>query len=172
MRVHDVHSRVLPVDLDAAGALIDTLAGPDDRLWPHERWPAMRLDRPLRVGARGGHGPIGYRVEEYVPGRRVRFAFLRPKGLHGYHEWEVEPRGADTVLRHVLAVDTVGVTVLSWPLLWRPLHDALIDDGLEKAGVELGVGCSRTPWSRWVRTLRWMVGRAGVAGSTAGHAAI
>ena len=40
-----------------AGRLLDGLSAADDRLWPKDRWPAMRFDRPLKVGARGGHGP-------------------------------------------------------------------------------------------------------------------
>jgi hypothetical protein len=62
-------------DLDAVGALLGRLGSVDDRLWPKDRWPAMRLDRPLQVGARSGHGLIRYRVELFEPARRVRFRF-------------------------------------------------------------------------------------------------
>jgi len=34
---------------EQAGALIDGLSTPADALWPHERWPRLRLDGPLRV---------------------------------------------------------------------------------------------------------------------------
>ncbi|UNO43730.1 DUF2867 domain-containing protein [Streptomyces sp. MST-110588] len=38
----------------------------------------MRFDRPLGVGAYGGHGPVRYRVSAYDPGRRIRFDFTSP----------------------------------------------------------------------------------------------
>jgi hypothetical protein len=56
--IRNVHERDLAAAPSEAGALIDGLAGEHDRLWPSERWPAMRLDRPLAVGASGGHGRI------------------------------------------------------------------------------------------------------------------
>ncbi len=31
--------------------MLDTLSDADDRLWPHERWPPLRLDGGLRPGA-------------------------------------------------------------------------------------------------------------------------
>jgi len=65
------------------------------------RWPAMQLDRPLGVGASGGHGPIRYRVEVYEPSRQVTFRFTAPQGFDGTHTFEVEPVGTDqTRLRH------------------------------------------------------------------------
>ena len=68
MRVINVHERELNASLEKAGVLIDRLASRDDLLWPYDRWPAMRFDRPLGVGAVGGHGPIRYVIEAYVDG--------------------------------------------------------------------------------------------------------
>jgi len=101
----NVHERRVPVPAATAEALLDSLAGPEDRSWPRQQWPAMRFDRPLGAGARGGHGPVRYTVEEYVPGRRVRFRFLGPTGFDGYHEYEV-PVEDDSAcrLRHSLAM--------------------------------------------------------------------
>ena len=55
MTVFNVHRRAVAAAADEVGRLIDTLAGPGDRLWPYERWPAMRFDRPgsLRAAAAG-----------------------------------------------------------------------------------------------------------------------
>ncbi|GAA5164997.1 hypothetical protein GCM10023321_54420 [Pseudonocardia eucalypti] len=150
MQVLNTHVRVFPGGPERAGALIDSLATAEDGLWPHERWPAMEFDRPLGIGADGGHGPIGYRVAEYRPSRRVRFAFTRPAGFHGYHEWEVRPVPGGHELRHVLEMDAAGLAVLSWPVIWRPMHDALIEDALDKAAAL----SDPRPWSRWVRLLR------------------
>src|SRR5258706_10809497 len=88
--VYNVHARNLAAPADAVGALLDSLASPNDRLWPRESWPRMTLDRPLAVGARGGHGPIGYAVEDYRPGRHVRFRFHAPQGFAGTHALDVE----------------------------------------------------------------------------------
>ena len=77
--ITNVHQRTLPVPVDEAGFLIDDLAGPDDRLWPYDRWPAIRFDHPLQVGAKGGHGPFRYKVGAYAPGRRVQFVFGEPE---------------------------------------------------------------------------------------------
>lgn len=114
----------------------------------------MRFDRPLTTGATGGHGPIRYDVVDYQPARRVRFAFTRPSGLRGYHEWVARPVAAGYELRHSLVADTTGWPVLSWPLIWRPLHDALIEDALDKAASGLGCGGGRSSWSAYVRMLR------------------
>ena len=80
MAVLNVHQRMLSAPPDEVGTLIDTLAGPDDRLWPHSTWPTMRFDRPLAAGAVGGHGPISYVISHYLPGRWIRFTFTGPEG--------------------------------------------------------------------------------------------
>ena len=155
MRVHNAHERVYNSDANSVGALIDSLATSEDRLWPTERWPPMRLDQPLTVGAKGGHGPIRYAVEQYISGRRVFFRFLAPRGFKGAHGFEVEPRGNRTVLRHVLQMETSGLALLSWHLVFRPLHDALIEDAFDKAAASIGRPAARPAgWSPYVRVLR------------------
>lgn len=132
--VRNRHERALAAPPGAAGALIDSLAGPDDRLWPHRRWPAMRFDRPRQVGAVGGHGPIRYTVDQYERGVRIRFRFTAPAGFAGFHEYAVVPAGDGTcVLRHDLVMRTHGPARITWPLVFRPLHDALIEDSLDTA---------------------------------------
>ncbi len=94
----------------------------------------MRLDRPLGLGARGGHGLIRYVVEEYRPGRSVRFRFTSPRGFDGTHELELEQVSVDAIrLRHTLQMRVEGLARLSWPLMFRPLHDALVEDALDRA---------------------------------------
>lgn len=159
MRVRNVHRRRLAASPAAAGALLDGLASPTDRLWPRDRWPAMRLDRPLGAGAAGGHGPIRYVVEEHRPGRLVRFRFTAPRGVVGTHRFEVEgAEGGGCELRHVMEIDAVGPARLSWPLVFRPLHDALLEDALDRAAVALGEAPVARPWSVRVRLLRWLSG--------------
>lgn len=160
MQVTNVHQRLLHAAPERVGALIDALASPADRLWQQAAWPRMRFDRPLSVGADGGHGPIRYAVEAYVPGRSVRFRFKAPQGLEGWHALEVlDATAVHCVLEHRVEMRLHGAARLSWPLVWRPLHDALIEDALANAQAALGETPRRVPWSRWVRFLRWAMDR-------------
>jgi hypothetical protein len=120
----------------------------------------MEFDRPLSVGARGGHGPIRYFVEAYVPGQSIKFRFTGPVGFDGFHGYERMKTIADTVvLRHTLEMTTHGLAVLSWPVVYQPMHDALIEDSLATAEASLGQAPRIQPWSLWVRVLRWVVSR-------------
>lgn len=120
----------------------------------------MRLDKPLSIGATGGHGPIRYSVVAYEPGQRVAFEFISPRGFVGRHWFEVlghEPTGA--VLRHTIDMSLEGAALLSWPAAIRPLHDALVEDALTNAQVALGEQPTPAPWSAWVRVLRRLISR-------------
>jgi hypothetical protein len=162
--IRNVHERRLPLTRDEAGALLDSLASDGDRLWPADRWPAMRFPRPLdagappfslRVGALGGHGPITYEVTEYVPGRRVSFAFHPPRWIDGTHTFEVldGDRDGEVVLRHTLTGRLRGAGRVVWPVAVRWLHDALLEDLLDNAARAAGQAATST-WSPWVRLLR------------------
>lgn len=156
-RVRNVHRREYSAAADAVGALIDTLASPNDRLWPLGHWPAMRFDRPLGEGASGGHGPIGYVVESYEPGRRIRFRFFAPRGFDGFHEFRAMRENGAACLVHELDMTARGFARMSWPLVFRPLHDALVEDAFDKAAIELHEQPLSRPWSRRVRTLRTLL---------------
>ena len=115
----------------------------------------MRLDGPLAKGADGGHGPIRYHVESYRPGRSIVFRFSGPAGLTGTHRFEAEADGDATVLSHVIEGAATLRFAPSWLLVFRPLHDALLEDALDRAE-EACTGAVARParWSRWVRFLR------------------
>jgi hypothetical protein len=159
--IRNAHERHLPVPAAKAGALIDTLAGPADQLWPVRHWPAQRFDRPLRTGAIGGHGPVKYDISEYEAGRRITFRFRGPTGFHGHHGYEAVPDAdGGCRLRHELILRPRGRARLTWPLIYRPLHDALIEDSLRVAARNLGVRVEEEPrWSPWVRLLRFLARR-------------
>lgn len=158
MAVVNRHVRTLPASIDQCASLIDDLASDHDRMWASAHWPRLRLAPDLRVGAPGGHGPIRYYVEELVPGRRVRFRFTAPPGFDGYHEFALEEiSSARTKLTHVLEISPRHIARLSWPLAFRYLHDALIEDTLDRAEAAVSGGEPSTPrWTPYVRLLRWL----------------
>src|SRR4051794_29170390 len=159
--VLNLHERTLPASASAVGELIDRLASKGDTLWPNNRWPTMRFDRSLQVGARGGHGPVRYFVEEYEPGHNIRFRFTGPKGFIGTHGFEVIEVAPDlTQLRHVLEMHLKGRAWLTWPLFFRPLHDALIEDALDRAETTLAKKpLELRDWTIRVKWLRWLAER-------------
>jgi hypothetical protein len=75
VKMSNVHERMIAAPAARVGALLDTLASADDRFWPQENWPGVKFDRPLQVGATGGHGTGPYTVSSYTPGRHIRFEF-------------------------------------------------------------------------------------------------
>ncbi len=158
MQVINIHSREYPASSENVGLLIDSLSSKNDLLWPHHLWPRMKFDKPLSIDAAGGHGPIRYYVKKYEPGKLVQFNFTGPNGFNGFHGYEViEKENNKTELRGTLEMKTHGFAVLSWPLIYRPLHDALIEDFLTCAEVRLGIEPKITNWSAWVKLLRWVI---------------
>jgi hypothetical protein len=158
--VRNVHERILRADASRVGDLLDSLGSPQDRLWPSDRWPTMQFDRPLQVGALGGHGPIRYMVERYNPGCAVWFRLTGPAGFDGGHGFDLESTATGgTRLRHVLTMNPRGAARVSWPLVFRPLHDALVEDALDRAAMAVGEPPARRGWSLWVRLLRAMLRR-------------
>jgi hypothetical protein len=155
VHVVNIHQRVIARPIEEVGRLLDSLASDHDALWPRNLWPAMRFDRPLGVGADGGHGPVRYVVTEYEPGRRVRFRFKAPRGYNGWHELEVLSEGDGTLVRHTIDMNATGPALLTWPLAIRWLHDALLEDAFATAEVSLGITPTVIPWSLWVKFLRW-----------------
>jgi len=169
----NVHERKLPASPEQVGALLDRLFTADECLWPAARWP-MRRSGELRVGAACHHDDVRYTVTEYQPGQRVWFAFT-DIDLHGGHGFDVleEEEGA-TRLRHTLRARPHRSMLILWPLIVRPIHDAILEDLLDNAQRELtGTVASPHRYSRWVRLLRAIrsrVERAAPAPTPAGAA--
>lgn len=156
--VVNIHHLAYPATDIEVAAVLATLASTDDRVWPGEDWPRMRFEEGLVVGACVGHGPVRYVVEAVDPRREVAFRFTGPTGFVGRHSFSLHPAADATTLRHQLVLHPRGWARLSWPLFFRPLHDALIEEAFDKVGRELssppGAADRR---SRWVRLLRWVV---------------
>lgn len=151
--IHNVHERAIEAPTETVAALFDRVSSDDDPVFPTPAWPPMRFDRPLGVGAVGGHGDVRYSVIAYEPGRRARFAFTPP--ANGYHELSLEPLGANLCLvRHVLEQQPSLTFRLAWVLAVRWAHNVIIEevlDNLERAAT----GSLRRPtrWPLWVRLL-------------------
>lgn len=154
--IRNLHEREIVAPVREVGLLIDSLASTDDRLWPRDKWPATCLHGPLGVGVAGGHGPVRYFVSEYVPGRYIEFEFTRPEGFNGRHSFTAIPHEADTTLfRHEIVMSTHATARFTWPLFYRPLHNALIEDCLDLAERDCdNAKGSPTPRSLWTRLLR------------------
>ena len=153
MHITNIHERKISAPDRNIGALIDTISSTDDRIWPHENWPRIKFDRPLEIGALGGHGPVRYTVESYSPGKSIRFAFT--KRFDGYHEITLEKIDETTsLMRHTIKAKTTGLATMTWLLAIRPLHNALIEDLFDK--VEMQLSCNPRPrsWGVWVKLLR------------------
>ncbi|SEP51607.1 SRPBCC family protein [Amycolatopsis saalfeldensis] len=149
--IRNAHSRRFPAPVAEAEALLDTLGTPDDRLWPGEDWPPIAFDRPLAPGLAAGHGPVRYVVESFDR-HSIRFRFTQPRGIRGHHEFRVSETGDGCEVSHVLTGRSRG---LSWRLFWRPLHDAVLEQLLDRAELAL-TGHVRAPvrWSAYVRLVR------------------
>ncbi len=123
----------------------------------------MCLDAPLGVGATGGHGGVRYRVVAYVPGKRVVFEFLPQgltRGLVGTHWFEVIPVDGGATLRHVIEARCAGLPALRWRAVIEPLHDALLEDALDRAERHVLGRLERSArWSAWVRLLAFLLER-------------
>ncbi|GGT12793.1 DUF2867 domain-containing protein [Streptomyces purpureus] len=125
--LHNVHERVVDAPAEAVGALIDRISAPDDPLSPSPVWPPILFDRPLAVGADGGHGFVRYTVGAYEPGRSIRFDFPPEEG--GHHRLEVEPLEPGRCrIRHVIEQHQGLKDSLVWNLLIGPLHDLFVEE--------------------------------------------
>ena len=157
MNIKNIHERKISASDNKVGALLDSVSSREDKIWPYENWSNIEFDRPLEVGAVGGHGAIKYVVTAYEPGNSIKFRFT--KDLDGYHEMVIKEIDAThCLLRHSIHANVTGSMALLWPIVIRPLHNALIEDLLDK--VEMQVSSVQRPrrWNIWVILLRRMRG--------------
>jgi hypothetical protein len=161
--IKDVHERTVPMSPANAWELVERVAEPDGVLWPADAWPAIRFDRPLAVGAAGGHGRIRYTCSAVEPGERVEFRFDPALGIDGTHALLVLPGTTpdECVLRHELVGRVRGPRMaLAWTIAIHWLHCALIEDLLDRAETAAGRPPARPArWTPWVRLLRKAMAR-------------
>ncbi|MDD5167402.1 MAG: hypothetical protein PHN75_01175 [Syntrophales bacterium] len=158
MIIDNRHERSFKVKAASVGDILDTLSGTEDRLWPRDMWPPMLFDKGLKPGAKGGHGVVRYEVEDYAPGRRAIFRFDGTgltADLDGRHYFEVVTRNRHVVLRHVIDAECGFKAWLKWKIVIEPLHDALLEDALDRAEKSLIGNVARPArWSSRVKILR------------------
>jgi hypothetical protein len=156
----NIHTREINASLPVVGAILGSLASNKDLLWPYEKWLPMLLDRPLSVGATGGHGEIRYFVESYEPGESVLFRFTAPQGFIGTHCFSLKELDSHTIqIKHEINMRLEGSAKISWPFIIRWLHDALVEDAFDKVEATITSHPIHRTWSLWVRFLRYMLGR-------------
>lgn len=153
------HERTLNASSQTVGNLLNNLSSGQDQLWPYQKgWPPMKFDRPLQVGAIGGHGPIGYNVVQFTPSQKIVFQFTNPQGLVGRHYFYLEEITANqTRVIHLLEAKLEGGMWLAWTFLFRPMHDALVEDALDNGQTLFEPNIKRKNWSLYVRFLRFVM---------------
>ena len=154
MTILNIHQRKIAATKKEVVKLLKTLASTEDKIWPFETWPRMKLDKGLTEGSNGGHGPIRYFVKRYIEGELIEFQFLKPKGIDGVHRLEILSDNESTILKHTIDARTSGKAMMSWHWFIRPLHDALIEDAFDKVENIATNQHKRTKWSPWVKFLR------------------
>jgi Protein of unknown function (DUF3995) len=152
--IHNVHAREIAAPVEVVGEILDTLGSSGDRVWASDIWMAepVVFDRPLGVGADGGHGSIRYSVVEYQPGRRVVFRFSPGGELSGSHGFEVEPVGPD----HSRISHFLDAQISPWRRPLVPIligwHDAMVETAFDRVELEAtGSLQRRTRIPRWLR---------------------
>lgn len=152
----NAHQRLVAAPIEWVGPLLDQLGGPNDMVWPSPAWQPMVLDRPMAVGAAGGHGSIRYHVTAYEPGRKVEVEFSPGQGLDGWLTLTAEQSGLKhTLVRVVAEAQFSGAMVLAWPLAVRWAHDAVVEELLDNVERMVGSEPKRSPRrSPWVGLLR------------------
>ena len=161
MRINNIHYRDYTLSTQTLATLLDSLSSPDDLLWPYEKWLPMVLDQGLQQKSKGGHGPIGYCVEEYQYGSHVIFNFTAPKEFVGIHRFDlISIQEGLTRLQHTISMEVNLKGLLSWFLVVKWLHDALLEDCLDKVyNQHHNDNVCRTPHTLWVKILRRLLGR-------------
>ena len=120
----------------------------------------MIFKKGLTEGAVGGHGPIRYSVKKYVPGNTIEFNFIQPAGFKGIHKFDItEINSKQTNITHTIQMSLSGKGIIAWYVAIKWLHDALLEDCLDKAENHFLQEPKSSKWNLWVCFLRKMLKR-------------
>lgn len=155
MKVLNIHKRTLNQPKNKVSELLKTLSTEDDMIWPKEKWPKMKFSKGIKVGVKGGHGPIRYSVEKYDLDKIIQFRFYKPTGFNGIHKFEIEETGINrTEIKHTIDMKVQGKGIFVWVFAIRSLHNALIEDAFDKIENYLSGKKKSTQWNLWTKFLR------------------
>jgi hypothetical protein len=77
------------------------------------------------------------------------------KGFDGFHKFKLtELETGKTELLHIIEMNTNGFSTIKWSLAIRWLHDAYIEDALDKVENYFTKDKKSSEWSWWVKILR------------------
>ncbi len=160
MKVLNIHTRTINASKKDVARLLGTLSTDNDMIWPKESWPKMKFKGGIKVGAKGGHGPIRYSVEKYDPNEIIQFRFFRPLGFNGIHKFDIKELSVGkTEVSHVIDMDTDLGGTIKWICAVKYLHNALIEDGFDKMENHFTDNKKSTEWNFWVKFLRFIAAR-------------
>ncbi len=155
MKIINIHQRDYELSVSVLSDVLNSLSTENDLLWPKEEWMPMVLDNGLNPNSKGGHGPIEYYVEEYEFGKMINFCFTKPREFIGNHRFEILKLNAEkTRLKHTIDMKVNFKGLVSWYVAIKWLHDALLEDCLDKVYNLHNESKMNSPHSLWVRTLR------------------
>lgn len=155
MWVLNIHKRTIYQPKTKVVELLLTLATENDKIWPTANWPAIKFKEGIKIGSKGGHGPIRYTIEKYDPNEIIQFRFSKPDDFIGIHKFEIKELGEKkTEISHTIDMNVKGKGMLTWFLGIRSLHNALIEDAFDKFENNFSEKQKSTKWNFWVRILR------------------
>lgn len=156
MRIVEVHKRQFDSPDHEVRALLDSFGRPGGLFQPGEEWLAQGINETLTVGVKTGHWPFKYEVQDYVPGESLGFTFLYPPCLKGATcRFQIYKNlKGNTVLVNTFEHSAKGPANISWPLVFKWLYQASIQDVLANAQRSLGEVPKVRGWSPWVNLLR------------------
>lgn len=155
MKILNIHKRIVNQPKSKVTELLETLATKNDKIWPKEKWPAMKFKNGIQIGEKGGHGIIRYSIEKYNPNEIIQFRFSKPNGFNGIHKFEINELANDqTEVKHTIDMTTIGKGTLIWFFAIHALHNALIEDAFDKLENNFSDELKSTKWNSWVKFLR------------------
>jgi len=158
MKIINIHEREYEQSSSVISEILETLSSKDDRLWPNEIWPPMVLNNNLTINSSGGHGPIGYYISNYDHGNSIEFTFTNPKEYIGTHKFEIiKISNKTTLLRHTINMTLNIKGLVTWYFAIKWLHDALLEDCLDKVHNQLTGKKVKSSHNFWVKYLRNML---------------
>lgn len=156
MKVVNIHARIINQPKEEVSKLVQTLATPNDKIWPTKNWPAMWFKDGLVVGSNGGHGRIRYMIIELNKGSHYTFKFRKPDGFNGTHELSVTSISESVCeVKHCIKMQTSLKASFVWIIIIRWLHDALIEEAFDNIETHFSKKQHLVKYSLWVRLLRW-----------------